>query len=336
MTDKYKVSVISSYIYEPDPDKPYAKMGKRNRWINGFITGLIRNESGLSEFELDFVPLPADPKEVEGTSARLVEQGCQLAICPGTDGAIRWSRVNKTIPTLYFGAHPDNHGLELIHQENVAGVRLNLPLIWDWECFRLLKQVLAMAKRLYVPLNLNSEFAFPGIRAVYGLYRARNESLWIPGGSPYTGYRAVHFLCQRLGIEYFEGPYTSPEELDKGLAELEPGPQSIVLGFNDTLLMPGAPEVLFQHTRADDLPLVWVNNAAIVSAEGVMDFSSDFERIGRILAGLALMILRDGKSIDEVGYHPDPGVRSLLNTVRLAALGVAVDEATRKAFSNVQ
>ncbi|MCX4243003.1 type 1 periplasmic-binding domain-containing protein [Paraliomyxa miuraensis] len=336
MTDKYKVSVVSNYIYEPDPDKPYAKMGKKNRWINGFVTGLIRNKSGLSEFELDFIRLPEDPAEVASMAARLREQGCQLTICPGTDGAIRWSRANEAIPTLYFGAHPDNHGLELVHQRNFAGVRLNLPLIWEWERFRLLTQVLPMARRLYVPLNLNSEFAFPGIRTVYGLHRARNESMWIPGGSPYLGYRGVYFMCQRLGIDYFEGPYTSPEELDAGLATIERGPESIVLGFNDTLLMPGAPEVLFRHTRASELPLAWVNNAAIISAEGVMDFSSDFQRIGQVLAGLALMILRDGKSMDEVGYHPDPGVRSLLNTVRLEALGVSVDEAMRKAFDDVQ
>lgn len=336
MSDKYKVTVVSNYIYEPDPDKPYAKMGKKNRWINGFVTGLIRHKSGLSEFDLEFVALPAEAAGVRAIASQLVEQGCQLTICPGTDGAIRWSRANETIPTLYFGAHPDNHGLELIHRPNYGGVRLNLPLIWDWERFHLLKQVLPNAKRLYVPLNLKSEFAFPGIRTVFGLHRARNESIWIPGGSPYTAYRGVHFMCERLGLEYFEGPYASPEELKNALGEVPSGPETIVLGFNDTLLMPGAPEVLFEHIRANDLPLAWVNNAAIIGVEGVMDFSSDFEKIGRRLADMALGILRDGKSMDDVGYDPDPGVRSLLNTIRLDALGVTVDEETRKAFSHVQ
>ncbi|MFL6654096.1 MAG: hypothetical protein ACJ8KA_04830, partial [Sulfurifustis sp.] len=142
MTAKYRVRVLSSYIYD-DSDVAYAHMGRRNRWVNGFVTSLVRARSGLREFDMRFQRTPKTQEELARVVSAWHDEGVQLAICPGTDSAIRLAEANDRIPMLYFGAHPENNGLELLNQANVAGIRLNLPLIWSYaDNFALLKEVM--------------------------------------------------------------------------------------------------------------------------------------------------------------------------------------------------
>lgn len=328
----YRVRVLSSYVYDGESGGPHASMGRRNRWFHGFVAALLAEGARLADFDVRFERLPHDEEGVRGVARRLAAEEAQLVICPGTDAVLRWTRAERERPTLYFGAHPENHGLEILAQGNLGGVRLNLPLVWRFETFRLLRALLPDLERVHVPLNLRSEFAFPGVRANYELARRRNGASWIPGESSHVGYRSVHFLAERLGCRYAEWPYDGLDELERGVRQVEGGVRSALVGFNDTTLVEGAVERLLELCRERALPLMWVNNFPIVQAGGVADFSSDFERVGRAIGRLSLRVLRDGARPDALPFEDDPGERLGLNAKRCRELGLTPAPETRRRF----
>ena len=330
----YRVRVLSSYIYAGD-EGPFSAMGRRNRWFHGFVAGLIHQGSSLNELALDFVQLPREAAAVAAFHRECLDQGVQLAICAGTDSIVRWARVCREIPSLYFGAHPENNGLELIRQPNVAGVRLNLPLIWSYRNFSLLGELIPRLEAVYIPINLRSEFAFPNVRAGYEEFRRRHTDFWIPGTSSWSGHRSVQFLAERLGCRYYEGPFSSVDELLAGL-RAAPVERSAFVGFNDTVLMEHAANRFREWCTGSGAALFWVNNWPIVAAGGVADFSSHFEAVGKLLAAQALGILRDGRPAAEIGFAEDPGERLSLNLRRCAELSLAVSDGLRARFHTVQ
>lgn len=335
MSGRYRVCVLSSYIYGEGEGAPYAHMGRDNRWFHGFVRSLLRLGSGLAEFDVDFARLPADPGMVAGMSNRLHREGVRLVICAGTDAVVRWARANRSLPTLYFGAHPENNGLEILDQPNVSGVRLHLPLIWSFEHFALLRALLPNLGALFVPINLRSEFAFPNVRAGWRRWRREDSGAWIDGTSPWIGHRSVLFLAERLGVHFHEGPFDGLEELDRALSAVPPGTASAVLGFNDTVLLEGAVPLLLTRALERGLPLLWVNNFPIVRTGGVADFSSDFMKVGERIGELALRILRDGVPVHELPFESDPGVRFGLNLARCGELGLVVSADVRARFHEI-
>ena len=179
----HRVRVLSSYIYAVD-EGPYSAMGRRNRWFHGFVAELVPHGVSLNDFDIEFLQLPQDGRS-SGPAGN-----------SRTAGAARHLRRHRLhrplgaglrhIPALYFGAHPENNGLELIRRPSVAGVRLNLPLIWSYDNFSLLGELIPDMGAVYIPVNLQSEFAFPNVRAAYEEYRRGHDgsgSPALPGGS---------------------------------------------------------------------------------------------------------------------------------------------------------
>jgi hypothetical protein len=331
MARSFRVRVLSSYIYDRE-NIPHREMGRDNRWFHGFVKSLTRNGSGLSDFDLEFVRLPQPPATLGDIGDAFVRGGIQLVICPGTDAVLRWSEVCRDIPTLYFGAHPENHGLEIITHKHVTGIRLNLPLIWSFENFSLLRALLPDIRDVFIPLNLGSVFAFPGVRANHDLFRRRHRTSWITGPSSHLGYRSVYFLASRLECRYHEGPFVDLAELSRMLAEIPPGTTSALVGFNDILLRDGALDVVLEMVRDRHLPLFWINNVPIVKAGGIGDFSSDFETVGERLGEMSLQVLRDDVPIGDIPFAEDPGERLTLNLQRCEELGITADVEVRKRF----
>jgi ABC-type uncharacterized transport system substrate-binding protein len=329
----YRIRIVSSYIYDKD-DLPYATMGRRNRWVHGFVSEITRQGSGLREFDMQFEPRPATREALARLVERYTEEEVGLILIPGTDSAIRVAEVNTRIPMLYFGAHPENNGMELLDHPRISGVRLNLPLIWDYDTFSLLKTLLPELRQIYFPLNVNSEFAFPNVKKNYELHTATTQQFWIPGPSSKIGYRSVQFLAQRLGVDYYEGPYSSIAELKSGLEKVDAS-NSALIGFNDTVLNSAAVTAILEFSRARRIPLFWVNNASIVKAAGVADFSSDFEAIGHLLAKMSLSILRDRKPISEIPFEDDPGKKLSLNLAECRELGISVAAEVKAHFHEV-
>ena len=331
MNAPHAVRVLSSYVYDRD-DGPHTSMGRRNRWFHGFVKSVVRGGSRLEDLDVQFDRLPDADTDVAALAARYASAGVRLVICAGTDSVVRWARADRNLATLYFGAHPENNGLEVLRRGRISGVRLNLPLIWSFENFKLLGRLLPQLEALYVPLNLRSEFAFPNVRTNYELFRSRHDGAWIEGPSSYVGHRSVQFLAERLGCRYYERPYVGLDDLKSSLEAVGGGTRSAVVGFNDTTLLDGAVDVVLEVTGAAGLPLFWVNNYPIIEAGGVADFSSDFERVGQALGRMALRILRDGVPPDEVPFEEDPGQRLGLNLGRCAELKLTVSEELKKCF----
>lgn len=321
----YKILVLSSYIYDGTDPSPYAKMGRRNRWFRGFVTSLVSAGSGLREFDVQFRRTPADDDELAALTARLGPHDAHLVICPGTDSAMRVARHMKHIPLVYFGAHPENNGTELLLQPNVTGVRLNLPLIWSAENFGLLKALVPRLKRVYFPLNVRSAFGFDNVRQCYRAHRAGSSQFWIPGDSPWVGYRSLYFLARLSGVEYFEGPYASVRELASGLAETC-CEDSIYVGFNDSVLDDDATGELLSFIDRTGSLLCWVNNPGIIEHTGLADFSSDFEAVGRSVGHVVMRIVKGGEPPSSIPLQPDPGQRLLVNLRTAARHGLEIDE----------
>ena len=305
----YHVRVVSSYIHEQSNDL-YASIGKHYNWVRGFTSTLLDEGSSLLDFDLQFERLPRPMDEVASLSKAFTADNVGLVICAGADSVTRWARVNNTIPTFYFGAHPENNGLDIIEQENITGVRLNLPLVWCFQNFSILKELVPKLENIYIPLNLGSEFAFPNIRVNYQLFRELKKERWISGQSPYIGHRSVHFLAERIGCQYYEGPYLTLEELEECLDQVNPE-HSALVGFYDTVLLDGAVNLILRFVRQKAIPLFWVNNLPIIEAGGVADFSSDFESVGKLLGAMSLRLLRDKIPIQEIKYQADPGKSSV-------------------------
>jgi len=40
---KFRIRVLSSYIYDDDDSLPHSEMGKKNKWFNGFVKHLVAN-----------------------------------------------------------------------------------------------------------------------------------------------------------------------------------------------------------------------------------------------------------------------------------------------------
>jgi hypothetical protein len=334
MTPPFRVRVLSSYIYDRE-NVPHRQMGRDNRWFHGFVRSLTRNGSGLHDFDLEFVRLPHPPATLEEMVHAFVRRGVQLVICPGTDAVLRWSEVCRDIPTFYFGAHPENHGLEVTTQRHVSGIRLNLPLIWSFQNFSLIRALLPDVRDVFIPLNLSSPFAFPGVRANYELSRRRQRPAWITGPSGHLGYRSVYFLASQLGCRYHEGPFADLAELSGMLREIPSGTASALVGFNDLLLCDEALDLVLKIVRDRHLPLFWINNVPIVKAGGVADFSSDFEKVGERLGDMSLQLLRDDVSIGAIPFADDPGERFTLNLQQCEQLRITVGEETRKRFHRI-
>jgi ABC-type uncharacterized transport system substrate-binding protein len=330
----YRVRVVSSYIYDKVDSAPYSSMGRQNRWVVGFVSAITRLKSGLRDFDLQFQRTPPTREELIQLLGRYREEGVGLLIVPGTDSAVRIAEVNQDIPVVYFGAHPENNGMELLNHPNITGVRLNLPLIWSYENFSLLKSVAPDLERLYFPLNLSSEFAFPNVKKNYELSRAKKEGFWITHPSSHIGYRSVAFMAERLGVSFHEGPYATLAELEAGLDTMRVE-RSALIGFNDTVLNGKAVDALLAYSRARRVPLFWVNNASIIKQAGVADFSSDFEAVGRLVGQMSLSILRDGKPASEVPFENDPGQKLTLNLPGCNDLGLSVAPEVRARFNEV-
>ena len=318
----YRVRVVSSYIYEQS-DAPYASMGRQNKWVKGFVSALIDERASLSDFDLQFQQLPRPLDEVSALSHTFIEDNVELVICAGTDSIVRWAKVNNTIPTFYFGAHPENNGLDIIEQENITGVRLNLPLVWRFQNFSILKELVPKLENIYMPINLGSEFAFPNVRVNYQLFREIEKERWIAGQSSYTGHRSIHFLAERINCQYYEGPYLTLEELEQCLDQMNPE-HSVIVGFNDTVLLDGAVNLILHFVRQKAIPLFWVNNLPIIEAGGVADFSSDFESVGKLLGAMSLRLLRDKIPVQEIRYQADPGEKFGINLKGCEELSIAV------------
>jgi ABC-type uncharacterized transport system substrate-binding protein len=334
MTPPYRVRVLSSYIYDGE-DVPQQGMGRENRWFHGFVRSLTRSGSGVHHFDLKFVRLPQPQDAITGIVSDFMEHGVRLVICAGTDAVLRWSEVCQAIPTLYFGAHPENHGIEITTTGHVSGVRLNLPLIWSWESFSLIRELLPDVRDVFIPLNLSSRFAFPGVRANYEWFRRAHGPTWITAPSTHLGYRSVGFLAGRLGCRYHEGPFANLDELSGMLREIPAGTGSALVGFNDLLLLNGALDLVLGIVRERGLPLFWVNNVPIVRTAGVADFSSDFERVGERLGEMSLRLLRDESPITDIPFAADPGERLTLNRRRCDELGIAVRDAVAGRFHRI-
>jgi hypothetical protein len=333
MSKTAALRVLSSFIYG-DENIPHRRMGRDNRWFHGFTKSLVRHGLSLSALDIAFVPAPQTDAAMAALSARFEAENVTLVICPGTDAVVRWARANGRIATLYFGAHPENNGLEIVEQPNIGGVRLNLPLVWNVKNFSLLKELMPELDRIYVPLNLTSEFAFPNVRANFRLFRRLRQGFWIPDQSTYIGHRSLNMLASAIGCSFHEGPYMDCAELARGLDEIPDDGRSAVVGFNDTALMDGAVNAILHAAGARRLALFWVNNPPIVKAGGVADFSSDFEQVGRVLGDMAVRILQ-GADMAEIALAPDPGERFTLNLNRCRDLGIAVTDAVRGRFHAV-
>ncbi|GAX62226.1 hypothetical protein SCALIN_C29_0005 [Candidatus Scalindua japonica] len=327
------IRVVSSYL-EEQRSVAYADfVGKK--WIKGFVSTLIKNGYSLNDFDFQFIELPDSINDTETLFQEFVNDNVQLIICAGNDSVYRLAAINRTIPMLYFGTHPENNGLEIIDKQNISGVRLNLPLIWSLKNFSILKRLLPDLEEIYIPIYLLSEFDTPNVRVNHELFRAQKKGFWIPGHSSYIGYKSIHFLSESLGCRYYECPYITRDELETCLGQINPE-KTALIGFNDTTLLKGGVDLVLNNTRRNGIPVFWVNNFSIVKAGGVADFSSDFERVGKLIGSMSLQLLRDNIPIEKIMFREDPAEKFSLNLKTCREMSIHVSQEILDSFHVIE
>jgi ABC-type uncharacterized transport system substrate-binding protein len=141
-------------------------------------------------------------------------------------------------------------------------------------------------------------------------------------------------MARAAGIEYFEGPYESADALAAGLADSIPE-NAIYVGFNDSVLDDRATGELLSFVERRRALLCWVNNPGIVEHTGLMDFSSDFEAVGRVVGEVALRIVKGGEAPSSIPLQADPGQRLLLNLRTATEHGLQVERSLMMRFDEV-
>jgi ABC-type uncharacterized transport system substrate-binding protein len=216
-----------------------------------------------------------------------------ILFCGGTP--IAWvirqaiSKLGSQAPLIYFGAHPID-GSHEVGMTQVAGpdtvcVRMQLPLTFHYRTFRILRLLFPRLERVHIPFARNTVFCHPAMARRYDSHRTIfGPYAWIE--SDMVGFKSIKDLCWVIDATYREYPLHSSEELRKALNTILPRGdgeivRDIIVAFNDTYHVEGAPATLLQFSTISRVPVVWVNNAAMARHGAIADFCNPFESVAK-------------------------------------------------------
>lgn len=242
-------------------------------------------------------------------------------------------------PVVYYGAHPidGSHEVALARclQPDTACVRLELPLTLSARNFQLLRRLFPKLRRVHIPFARNTAFCHLEMAARYDQHvRTRGPHTWVTGDA--VGFASLRDLSWVIDAEYAEYPLGDAADLERALHAIEPRAVTdpigdVIVAFNDTFHVAGTPRVLLDYSVRHNIPLVWVNNAAMARAGAVADTCNPFARVAEQAA----------RFVDEfLSGHWQPGRQHIewsrdtlftLNRTRLRQIGVTGDIADRAA-----
>lgn len=327
------VGVLSSYFYQPVE-------AEGSGTVRGLVEGLAAE--GLVR-DRDYRLRISHSNDLDDHRRALREWrdgGVDLLFSGGTPGAALVPEVfgeERSVPLVYFGAHPDDGGHE-IGLDRCMGpdticVRIELPLTYSHRNFRLLKQLFPELAHVHIPFARNTVFCHPEMAARYDrCLEERGPHAWLHGDE--VGFASLTDLCFLIDAEYHEHPLRSAEGLEAALGSIPPRRPgepvtAAVLAFNDTFHVAGSPRVLTAWSARSGVPLVWINNAEMARRGAVADFCNDFHGVARHATRFLAAHLRGEIPAGHSQVEWDHDVTFSLALDRLAALGVEVPRLER-------
>lgn len=323
------LGVLSSYCYGPVDATASAT-------VRGLVAGL--SDEGLVR-DRDYRLAISHSNDLERHRQVLQHwhQGeeVDLLFSGGTPGAAVVNEVfgeKRKVPLVYFGAHPidGEHevGLDRCMRPDTVCVRIELPLTYDHRNFRLLKQLFPELAHVYVPFARNTVFCHPEMATRYDRsLREDGPHVWLTGDA--VGFVSLGDLCWLIDAEYHEHPLRTAQGLASALDRIparrrEEPVTAVVLAFNDTFHVEGAPQTLVRFSERSKVPLVWVNNAEMAHFGAVADFCNEFERVARHATRFLARHLRGEIPPGHSQMEWDHDVTFSLHLGRLRELGAEV------------
>jgi hypothetical protein len=203
-------------------------------------------------------------------------------------------------------------------------VRIELPLTYSHRNFRTLRLLFPELEMVRIPFATNTVFCHPQMSQRY--HAAHPSRNWLSGDD--VGYEAIGQLCWLIDADYQEHPLRDADSLSRALEAIPPRlkgepVKEVLVAFNDTFHVPGAPQKLLNFTRSSRVPLVWVNNREMVERGAVADYCSAFETVSRHASRFVARQLQGEcpRGHSEVEWNHD--VTFTLNRRQMAELGIS-------------
>jgi hypothetical protein len=286
-----RIGVLSSYTLELfDGQRAPAAAGLTPTAV-GLTAGLRRRGR---EIDRDYHLMVSHSNALEDHEAALrawLREGVDLLFSGGTPTCALIHRVlaetGQRKPVVYYGAHPVDGELEVALEDclrpDTACVRIELPLTYTPRNFSILRRLFPDLRRVRIPFARNTPFCHREMAARHDRFvRERGPRAWITGED--VGFASLRELCWVIDAEYHEHSLRSAADLREALQAIPARSPAdpvhdVVVAFNDTFHVAGAPRVLLDHSKASLVPLVWVNNASMVPAGAAADFCNPFARV---------------------------------------------------------
>jgi len=289
--------------------------------IRAFVDGLADGGYRAGhDVELEVVD-SNDLAELEAQTREAVKRPTDVIHAVGTPNAIVAAHCGGGVPVVYYGAHPEGAGEAACRQAGVTGMVLTLPFTQNYKRFRFLRRLFPDVTRVWVPFYEGTVFCHEEMKASHRRHRTGGaRTPWIPGGSPLVGYRSLASLCYIIGVEYRELVYQDLDDLVRGIERIDPE-GALIMPYNDSVYLAGAPMALTTLAMARGIPLLWNNNTEATRIGAVAAFAGCFREAGFATGRMAASIM-DGTPPDQIGRLTSTRTFSSLNLERARQLGL--------------
>lgn len=278
-----RVAVLNAYTLPLMP-------GLATLRVQAFLAALDRGGFRLGrDLELEIVDA-GSAAEAAAAARRFADDGVDLIHAYGTPNAVTVARATRTIPLVYYGAHPEGIGVDELAGDNVTGDEIRIPLTSSYKSFRFLARFLPQLRVVWVAFYEGSAFVPPRIRELHRQAAERSGRRGWLAGPDGVGFRTLGGLAYILGAEYRELVYTSTAELERALAEIDPR-EAVLMLYNEPYYPRGTLGLFLRVCEREGIPLVWNNNAVIAAYGGLAGISADFVALGREAGRRAAAIL---------------------------------------------
>ncbi|KYG06596.1 hypothetical protein BE21_03120 [Sorangium cellulosum] len=232
-------------------------------------------------------------EDLEAALQRWLRDGVDLLFSGGTPACAVIRKVladsGQHKPVVYYGAHPIDGKHEVALEDclrpDTVCVRIELPLTYTPRNFSILRRLFPELRKVHIPFARNTAFCHREMAERYDRFvAAHGPHGWLQGDE--VGFASLRDLSWIIDADYAEHPLRSAAGLREALRAIparspaEPV-HHVIVAFNDTYHVAGAPRVLLDRSRQSNVPVVWVNNPTMPPAGAVADFCNPFMRVAQ-------------------------------------------------------
>jgi putative ABC transport system substrate-binding protein len=229
--------------------------------------------------------------QARAAARRFARGGYDLIHSFGTPITVAVARATKTVPIVYYGAHPEGIGEAECGAPNVTGQAIRIPFTSSYKRFRFLRSFVPRARVVWIAFYEGSLFVPAPMRRRHREARRRaGRRVWLRGGVDPVGFRTHAALAYVIGVEYRELVYSDTQELARALEEIDPAAGALVL-YNEPFYSLGAIETVLETCDRRAIPLIWNNNPQVAALGGLAGIGADFVELGRVAGEMAAAIL---------------------------------------------